>query len=116
MLENWPTHSRIVAPVLGGLTLVMMVAQGFVTGDDWQFHSSYWGLAVGLVIAYWLETDTSRTRLMRVYDREFFFFIGWPFILPYYLIKTRGLRKGLTIMFEWIGAYFVLAAISVLFK
>ena len=115
-MKNWPNHSRIVAPVLAALTLVMMVAQSFAAGDDGQFHVRFWGFVVALVIAYWLEADTRRTRLMRVYDRELFFFIGWPFIVPYYLVKTRGFRKGLTIMLEWIGVFFLFTMISVLLR
>jgi hypothetical protein len=53
---------------------------------------------------------------MRVYDREFSFFVAWPVVLPYYLIKTRGLRKGLTIMLEWIGVFFGVSVISALLR
>jgi hypothetical protein len=81
-----------------------------------QTHPRLWEFAVALVIPYWLDTDTRCTKLMRVYDREFSFFVAWPVVLPYYLIKTRGLRKGLTIMLEWIGVFFGVSVISALLR
>jgi hypothetical protein len=39
-----------------------------------------------------------------VYDLGFFLCIAWPFVVPYYLVKTRG-AKGLLVILAFIGAY-----------
>ena len=39
-----------------------------------------------------------------VYDLGFFLYFAWPFIVPYYLFKTRGIRAILTIL-VFVGIY-----------
>jgi hypothetical protein len=102
-------------PVIGVVLFSMTEDQALVAGDQWLLHRRLLWLAIGLVIAYWLERDTRRTRLMRVYERGLFFFVGWPIVLPYYLIRTRGPRKGLAIMLKWMGAYIAIVVIASLF-
>ena len=40
---------------------------------------------------------------------EFFLYVAWPFILPYYLVKTRGLKRTLLtlllITVVYVGAF-----------
>ena len=34
----------------------------------------------------------------------FFLVVAWPFIIPYYLVKSRG-AKGLFVILGFVGAY-----------
>ncbi len=111
MLDHWPSHSRIAAPAIGALLLSVEGDQALVAGNERELHAKLLWFAVALVIAYWLERDTRRTQLMRAYERGAFFFVGWPIVLPYYLIKARGTRRGLTIMLKWIGACIAIGVI-----
>ena len=43
---------------------------------------------------YWLDVDSRKTRVMRVWDLGYFMLFAWPIIVPYYLIRTRGLRRA----------------------
>ncbi len=90
--------------------------QDLVAGNEGELHAKLLWFAVALIIAYWLERDTRHTRLMRAYERGAFFFVGWPIILPYYLIKARGTRRGLTIMLEWIGVYIAIGVMIFLLQ
>ncbi|MGO9272555.1 MAG: hypothetical protein ACLQOO_20370 [Terriglobia bacterium] len=58
------------------------------------------------LMSYWVQKDSSRSAVWRVFDLGFFMYLLWPVIVPYYLIKTRG-PKGLLPIIGFIGAYFV---------
>ncbi len=47
------------------------------------------------LIGYWLDVDSRERRTLRVWDMGFFLFLAWPVIVPYYLVKTRGLKRAL---------------------
>jgi hypothetical protein len=47
------------------------------------------------LIGYWLNMDSRETRTLRVWDMGFFLSLAWPVIVPYYLLKTRGLKRTL---------------------
>jgi len=47
------------------------------------------------LIGYWLDVDSREKRTFRVWDMGFFLYVAWPFILPYYLVKTRGIKRAL---------------------
>ena len=55
-------------------------------------------------IGWWLLTDSRKRNVALVYDIGFFLYLAWPLVMPYYLIKTRGLR-GLFVVLGFCGAY-----------
>jgi len=118
MLEKWPVHSRFTAIVLaatlllGAISSGLLLARGKVSSHESQLAYNF---VICVVFAYWLERDTRQTRVMRVWDRAWFFAIGWPVVVPYYLVKTRGTRGGLSVILAWVGVYAIahIAAIMV---
>lgn len=44
-------------------------------------------------MAWWLAADSKRTRVVSAYDAGLFFYLTWPFTLPWYAIRSRG-RQG----------------------
>ena len=48
-------------------------------------------------IGWWLTDDLSRRRERWIYCPGLFLAQAWPFVLPYYLLKTRGPRALITI-------------------
>jgi hypothetical protein len=56
------------------------------------------------VISWWLLTDSRKRDMALVYDIGFFLYLVWPLVMPYYLVKTRGLR-GLLAVLGFCGAY-----------
>ena len=72
------------------------------------------------LIGYWLDADSREQRILRVWDMGFFLYIAWPLILPYYLVKTRGVKQTLLTLLlltvVYVGASLVGTAISRLTK
>ena len=68
---------------------------------------------VGLLcfVGWWLLTDSRKRGVAWVYDIGFFLSIAWPFIMPYYLLKTRG-AKGLLPILAFVSIYIGAAVVG----
>jgi hypothetical protein len=64
------------------------------------------------IVGWWLFTDSRQRGIGWVYDMGLFLSIAWPFILPYYLLKTRG-AKGLLVILAFVGTYIVASVVGV---
>ena len=56
------------------------------------------------MIGWWLRDDSKRQEIKWVYDIGFFLYLAWPVVLPYYLLKSRGV-KGILAILAFIGVY-----------
>ena len=63
-------------------------------------------------VVWWLNAETARSTVNALYCRGLLVAIGWLIIVPYHLLKTRGV-KGL-IPLAALAASFLLAHISAL--
>ena len=50
-----------------------------------------------IAVLIWLQEDARRTKAIAVHDWGFFLWIAWPFLLPWYALRTRG-RQGWRLM------------------
>jgi hypothetical protein len=56
------------------------------------------------IIGWWLLRDSRERSVGWVYDMGLFLYIAWPFIMLYYLLKTRG-AQGLWVILSFLGVY-----------
>ena len=56
------------------------------------------------IIGFWLRADIRKRGVNWIFDMGFFLYIAWPLILPYYLLKSRG-AKGLLAILYFIATY-----------
>jgi len=56
-------------------------------------------LVLFCLIGYWLKVDSRETGHRLSSDSGFLLFLAWPVIVPYHLVKTRGLKRSLGILF-----------------
>ena len=56
------------------------------------------------IVGWWLMKDSRKRGVAWVYDMGLFLNIAWPFLMPYYLVKTRG-AKGLLVIVAFVGAF-----------
>jgi hypothetical protein len=54
------------------------------------------------IIGWWLLRDSRLRSVGWVYDIGLFLYIAWPFIMLYYLLKTRG-AQGLLVILAFAG-------------
>ena len=56
------------------------------------------------IIGWWLLKDSRERGVKWVFDIGLFLYIAWPFIMLYYLLKTRG-TQGLFVILSFLGVY-----------
>lgn len=57
------------------------------------------------IIGWWLLKDSRERKVGWAYDMGLFLYIAWPFIMFYYLLKTRGAQQGLLTILSFAGVY-----------
>lgn len=72
--------------------------------------------AAGLVwsTAWWMRADARRRGFLWVFDMGLFLYVLWPFLPLYYLLKTRGLRRGFGAAALYAGVYVLAYLLGVL--
>jgi hypothetical protein len=101
--------SRVLspAPLLYAFVVMTQFAYGACVGAHLEFPPAVTLLyTVGLlwISGWWLETDRRRSGVLQIYDLGFFLYLAWPIVMPYYLVKTRGV-KGLLLILGFVAAY-----------
>lgn len=101
--------SRLGSPttLLYAFVIVTQIGFGFYYGRQIEPPAAGTilnGLAMLWGIGWWLRVDSRKRRIAWVYDMGFFLNVAWPFVMPYYLVKSRG-AKGLLVILGFIGVY-----------
>lgn len=63
-------------------------------------------------VVWWLRADVGRSAIKPVYCLGLLVGMGWPIMIPYHLLKTRGLR-GLIPLLGLIGSFLVAHLLAV---
>src|SRR6266850_7590918 len=101
--------SRTLSPtvLLYSFVVITQFVYGLYLGQQIETPAAYsllhWATQLW-IIGWWLRTDSRKRGVVWVYDPGFFLCIGWPLVMPYYLVKSRG-AKGLLVVLGFIGAY-----------
>ena len=101
--------SRIASPtiLLYMFVVITQIGFGIYYGSQVEPPPAYtllYALALLWIIGWWLRTDSRKRGIAWVYDMGLFLIIAWPFIMPFYLVKSRG-DKGLFAILGFVGAY-----------
>lgn len=62
------------------------------------------GIGFFWILGWWMRRDSRLQNIPWIYDMGMFLYMIWPFIMPYYLIKTRG-AWGLIGVLGFLAAY-----------
>jgi hypothetical protein len=93
--------------LLYSFVVITQFAYGLYLGQQIEappaFTLLHWAAQLW-IIGWWLRTDSRKRGVVWVYDLGFFLCIAWPFVVLYYLVKTRG-TKGLLVILAFIAAY-----------
>ena len=70
-----------------------------------------WAILFGLILTWWLYTDRGTREFKLPFEFDYFVFIAWPIVVPYYLYRRLG-RRGLLFGLGVWGLYVVPYLIS----
>jgi hypothetical protein len=107
-MKEAPREARITTALILVLVVANQMERGicFARNTDVPGPSSVLSyLAFFCLICYWLEIDSRERRVMRVWDMGFFMSFAWPLILPYYVVKTRGIKRSLLALLLFVIVY-----------
>ena len=63
-----------------------------------------WTFEFRIVLAWWVRVDRQIQGFSAPFEFDAFVFFAWPFIVPYYLYRTRG-GRGLFVVAGVYGLY-----------
>ena len=97
--------------------LTLNFVAGFIAAASQETSAAFNLLvmfAPGLFFYWWLQRDNQMTELRGVVDIGYAVLLVWVLLMPYYLLKTRGI-KALLFIGGFITAYFlaVIAGVAV---
>jgi hypothetical protein len=87
--------------------IVTQLATGIYLAGEFEPPPSFtllYPLGLLWVMGWWLHRDSRERGVSWVYDMGLFLYIAWPLVLPYYLLKTRGV-SGLFAILTFVGVY-----------
>jgi hypothetical protein len=104
-----PLLSRIFSPtvLLYAFAFTSQIGHGIYSvteGEPPQAFTVASGIGFLWILGWWMRRDSRLRSIPWIYDMGMFLYMVWPFIMPYYLIKTRGAR-GLLGILGFAGAY-----------
>jgi hypothetical protein len=114
------SHITTPTALLYIFLVVTHIIAGIYLSSDIELPPAYtflYPLALLWIIGWWLEKDSRKHGVEWVFDMGLFLYMAWPFIMPFYLFKTRGVKAFLTIIAFvaiYFGAYATGVAIYVL--
>jgi len=78
-----------------------------------RFLLLYWlGTAWGF--AAWISADRARLHLVSAIDFGWFAFAFWPVVVPYHLIQSRGLGRGVLAVLGFVALFACCYAIGLI--
>jgi hypothetical protein len=70
-----------------GLSVVFLFSHGLVAPQESQ---SLYFLIFDLLLTWWVRIDRLARRFAVPYEYDVLVYVAWPFMVPYYLYRTRG--------------------------
>lgn len=84
--------------ILAALMLMSVIygaAAGYtaLTGNTLSYRTALlWAAIFAVLIALWAKNDARLRSEQKPFEYSYFVFLFWPVVLPYHLIKSRGLE------------------------
>lgn len=95
-----------------GILIILVVftqgVKGFYSIYDLSPSGSFSLISYFLLfwlIGYWFIRDNKNQKIEWIHDMGFFLYIFWPIFIPYYLFRTRGLKKASLITMGFVFLY-----------
>jgi hypothetical protein len=56
------------------------------------------------ILGWWLSQDIRKREMDWLFDMGFFLYLAWPLVLPYHLLRSRGLN-GIIVIIGFVAIY-----------
>jgi len=112
-LEGWNSAASVLLAVF---LVVAHAGMGFYSArgrTPAPLYSLLYYLTLAGLVTYWVHCDRLRRHETSAIDEGFFFFATWPLALPWYLVASRGLGRGLAAIGLFLLAFIVAYGVSV---
>jgi len=106
--------------LLGVLVFVYHLGFGIYSALGLETSAAFEFLYTGAfvcAVVWWLRAEAKSSPVAQIYCQGVLVGVGWIFIIPYYLLKTRGVRGLIplaALIFTFIASYMLAAVIYVL--
>lgn len=107
-MERTSRYSSLTLLLIGTVFSIQQCYMGYIEIESPDSLYVLWMFVFAVLVAMWCEQD--KTRKGWPYEFGFFVFLFWPLVLPYYLIKTRGIDGF--IMYLGFGALYMLPGLA----
>ncbi len=67
--------------------------------------ATLWMFVFAMLIAFWANKEPKQKEFEGTFEFPALVYFVWPIVMPYYLVKTRGL-EGLVVYMGFIAIYF----------
>ena len=111
-MKIWPLEAKGWAVVVWVFAAAMRLTLGICAARHLNMLESserLQDIILGCLIAQWLSVDSRGRGILRVWDMGYFTCTAWQFLVPYYLVKSRGAKRALfsLLLFTvvYLGAY-----------
>jgi hypothetical protein len=88
-IQTWIVAGLLVMSLLYSMAGAYMIIKGGAVSDR---TGLLWVLAFALLVALWAKNDKELRNEQKPFEYSFFVFLFWPFVLPYHLIRSRGVE------------------------
>ena len=80
---------------------VSLNSQAEVVSDA---SDTLWAILYSVLVAVWATKEPKQESFQAPFEFGAFLYFAWPIVLPYYLVKTRGI-EGLVLFIGFVGMY-----------
>ena len=102
-----PNQSVAMLVLLGALIFIYNLGLGILNARGLQALPSFEFLYLAMFycgVVWWLRAETGNSPVTQIYCPGLMAITAWPIIIPYHLLKTRGI-KGLLPLLALIGTF-----------
>ena len=86
--QTWIVAGLLIMSLLYSVVAVYLVIKGGAVSDR---TGLLWVLSYAVLVALWAQNDKELRHEQKPFEYSFFVFLFWPLVLPYHLIRSRGM-------------------------
>lgn len=95
---RWPWTALVVVTTFASSETALFALQG---RDNPPNSALMISLLTSITWSWWIHADRKRCQAGLPFEFDAFVFFAWPFLVPYYLVRTRRARAAAPSVLLW---------------